>query len=282
MKETLKTVREKDFEVAEARRSDILQACLKHIGSPDPELRDELIYATLATWITEKKYFDDAELRQTLATCLDEQHLTFCVGERDTDSVFTRSFSSLVVASLLRRHRDTPYLPTEKVREVEKRVLEYLSQEKDYRGLTENGWAHAIAHAADVLDELAKCKELTREDLADILDTIAKLASSPLSVFICDEEERLCYAVKSVFEGSRMMRNRLLGWLEQLGTLARSCPDQGAEGGYMCFVNLKHFLRALYFELEHRSDVEGKADFSDSIDETLKVCYRLQTGQEGA
>ena len=282
LKETLKTAQENNFEAEEERRSDVLQACLKHIGSPDPELRDELIYATLATWIVEKRYFDDAELKQTLATCLDEQHLLFGVGERDTDSVFTRSFSSLVIAALLGRHRDAPFLSEQEVTEVKARVLTYLAQEKDYRGLTESGWAHAVAHAADVLDELAQCEELSREDLEDILNTVAKLASNALSVFACDEEERLSYAVKSVFESGKMTKDSLSGWLEQLGTLARRCPDHGADGGYTCFVNLKHFLRALYFELEHRSNVEGKTDFLESIDETLKLCYRLQTGQEGA
>ncbi|WKL05120.1 DUF2785 domain-containing protein [Paenibacillus amylolyticus] len=32
-------------------------------------------------------------------------------------------------------------------------------KERDYRGYDEEkGWAHAIAHAADVLDDLAQCK----------------------------------------------------------------------------------------------------------------------------
>ena len=282
LREALKEIQNNDFEVKEARRPDILQACLEYIGSPDPELRDELIYATLATWIVDKKYFDAAELEQTLETCLDEQHLGFCVGESDTKSVFTRSFSSLIIASLVRRHKETPFLSMQKIKDIKVRMLEYLSKEKDYRGLTENGWAHAVAHAADVLDELAQCEELNQGDLTDILEAIAKLATNPLSVFTSDEEERLAYAVRSVFENDKMAEDVLLGWLEQFDALARRCPDQGADEGYKCFVNLKHFLRALYFELEHRLKTEEKPEFLSCIDETLQLCYRLQTGQEGA
>ena len=279
LKGVLQTVRENDFEVEEERRLELLQACLEQTGSSDPELRDELIYATLAQWLDEKKYFDDAELNRILEVCLNEQHLTFRLGESGDDSVFTRSFSSLVIACLLRRHRDTPFLTAQGIGTVKARMLEYLLQEKDHRGLTEHGWAHAVAHAADVLDELAQCAELSEKDLEDILNTIAKLAASPLSVYICDEEERLTYAVKTVFENEKMTEPVLTSWLMEFGSLARHCPGHGAAEGYRCFVNLKHFLRALYFELEHHLEIENKPDFLDNINETLKLCYRLQTGQ---
>ncbi|MDD5369725.1 MAG: hypothetical protein PHQ40_11605 [Anaerolineaceae bacterium] len=63
---------------------------LDQIGSPDSELRDDLIYSSSATWILRLHLFNGDQLRQLLSIALDDQHLFYAIGETNTDSVFTR------------------------------------------------------------------------------------------------------------------------------------------------------------------------------------------------
>ncbi|WFR63343.1 hypothetical protein P9222_02810 [Paenibacillus amylolyticus] len=55
---------------------------MQHIGSPDPVLRDELIYITLATWIGQGVFMED-ELRHVLQLALDDQHLFMASESRE-------------------------------------------------------------------------------------------------------------------------------------------------------------------------------------------------------
>ncbi|HET7071711.1 MAG TPA: DUF2785 domain-containing protein, partial [Nocardioides sp.] len=69
------------------------------LGSTDPVDRDEIAYPILATWISEGVYDDLlAGLGDGMAA-----GLTQGLGEADTDSVFRRSFSALVLAECIRR-----------------------------------------------------------------------------------------------------------------------------------------------------------------------------------
>ena len=190
LKEFLRT--RADDALSEEERLEAARVCLTHLGSPDLELRDELIYTTLARWIVDKAYFSEVELRDFLQTSLDDQHLFFCLGDEEDDSVFTRSFSSLVIACILERHRKAPFLDEAVIGEVKARVTSYLNQERDLRGYVEGkGWAHAVAHAADVLDELVQCPEVDAAGVLELLACIRESACTPLYVYVHDEEERL-------------------------------------------------------------------------------------------
>src|SRR5437867_12258385 len=61
-----------------------------YLGSPDPELRDDLAYSILGVWITRQKKFSPEEL----VTLLEEwqSNLRAGIGETGTDSIFKRSF----------------------------------------------------------------------------------------------------------------------------------------------------------------------------------------------
>src|SRR4051812_49011386 len=66
------------------------------LASPDPELRDEIAYSTLASWIYQQKLLDAAALRSIADRLL--ANLTAHVGERDNDTVLRRSFSALTLS----------------------------------------------------------------------------------------------------------------------------------------------------------------------------------------
>lgn len=133
---------------------------LTHLGSIDAELRDRLIYTTFVKWARAGLYAPD-RYRALLNSLLDDRHLFHGLGERDTDTVFMRSFSALLCVWSVYHHRQQPYLAREEVLAAFDRVLDYFSREVDLRGYVEGkGWAHAVAHTADLLDEFAQCEEI--------------------------------------------------------------------------------------------------------------------------
>ncbi len=111
LKEKLQGLAQNKFRLSENDDlSELIPQMLYHIGSIDDYLRDELIYSAFGTWILRYNAIDFQQLRKILPIALDEQHMFCKLGEQDTDSVFTRSFSVLLLPLLLITHRAHPFL----------------------------------------------------------------------------------------------------------------------------------------------------------------------------
>ena len=233
------------------------------LGSTDPELRDTLIYGTLRSW--SESCLDTRQLDTLLNIALDEEHLTLGLGEQDSDSVFMRSFSSLAVALFVAQHRARPYLTVEGVHETHRRVVTYLRRERDLRGYVEGkGWADAVSHGADALDELALCPELGRQDLLDTLRVVRETVVGAPVVFVDEEDERLVTPVLSTVQRGILGKADISQW-----TLAFAAVEAAPtyREWFWRRTNIKRFLRSLYF----RSRYEGMADwFEPLLGETLQ------------
>ena len=86
---------------------DLTAELTRMLGDPDPAQRDGTAFPTLTTWI-ERGVYDDllAGLGDGMAT-----GLRVGLGERDTDTVFRRSFSALVLGECIARDNVRPLLP---------------------------------------------------------------------------------------------------------------------------------------------------------------------------
>jgi hypothetical protein len=250
LKEKLQTLAQNEFRLSDKDDlSEIIPAMLKHIGSTDSYLRDELIYSAFGTWILRHNALNPEQLRNLLPTVLDEQHMLYKIGQQGTDSVFTRSFSMLLLPLLLISHRSNPLFSAEEIHHIHEQLLYYFEHEKDRRGFVhEKGWAHAIAHAADALDDLAQCAEINRSDLAEILDTIRKVVCIESSCYTHLEDERLVTAVIAVLRRELVADAEITRWMEGFSDLAstvKSSPER-----HTIRVNVKNFLQSLYFRLQ--------------------------------
>lgn len=58
-----------------------------------------------------------------LDICLTEEYLFKGIGEQDTDTVFTRSFSSLVIALIVEKDKTKEFLEKQQLEEVYKKRL---------------------------------------------------------------------------------------------------------------------------------------------------------------
>lgn len=249
LKEALQLLAQTEFHLPEQNDgSALIPAMLQHIGSPDAVLRDDLIYSAFATWIYTDNSLSPDQLRRILQTALDEQHLFYKIGEENTDSIFRRSFSALLLPLVLIRHRAQPYLTLAEVDQTQQHLLRYLREEKDHRGFVPGkGWAHGFAHSADGLDELAQCAELDAPDLREILQAIRSVICVAEEVYSCGEEERLATAVVAV------ARRRVLGeaefsdWLE--GFVEATLAIEEYPQKLVLLSNVKNFLQSLHFRL---------------------------------
>jgi hypothetical protein len=166
------------------------------LGDSDPYRRDGLGYRVLSRWIEDGVYDD-------LLTGLGDgmcEGLTVGLGESDTDTVFRRSFSILIVAAALVRDNIVTLLhPTTVMRWGDEGLAWYV-KECDLRGWVEgHGWAHAVAHGADFIAALARSRHVDEGSMMVLLDAIADRLVAPTRYALTQgEDERLAYATMTL------------------------------------------------------------------------------------
>lgn len=258
LKERLTKIKNNDFVLEDGQSYFTLALeMMENIGSVDPELRDELIYSILCNWIIENKLIHE-HLKKLLNICLDKSHVFYKLGDRDEDSVFTRTFSALIVALVIYKHNQDNFLSEEELYQVKDKLVEYMLNEQDVRGYVEvKGWAHSAAHTSDALDELAQCSCFNKEDLLGILNSIKTKVCTGYYVYIDEESERMVNAIQSSFKRNLLSECEIKEWLN--GFTVENQEYNHMEG-FHSKVNIKGFLRSLYFRLleqeEYKSIVE--------------------------
>lgn len=246
--------------------SELTTAMLTYLGHPDGELRDDLIYLTFVYWIDRGVYSAEA-LRALLDTVLDDSHLYLGLGEVESDSVFTRAFSVLLVPLILARHHQEPFFSPPELAQLQNTLTRYLKRERDLRGfVVDKGWAHAVAHSADALAALAACRELDAKALYALLELTRDTASTMKTHYTHGEDERLSQVALQVFLRGVLEENEVKGWLESFQERAHDFEGEPLPESYWGFLNLKHFLRALYFcvkaapEVPYRRTILGQSE----------------------
>ena len=93
-----------------------------------------------------------------------------------------------------------PFLESFEIQEWMKLGLAYFAAEQDFRGYVgTKGWAHAMAHVADLMTFLSRSRYMQTVDLQHILVNIADKLSQPTEyVYTYLEDERLAYSVMSI------------------------------------------------------------------------------------
>ncbi|CAH1056018.1 hypothetical protein PAECIP111894_02171 [Paenibacillus pseudetheri] len=244
----LQRIEENDYELRSGEQlRDYVKLMLEYIGDPQPMLRDDLIYSTFYKWINEKQWFSDVELRELLLILLDEKHLFYHIGSKEDQAVFTRTFSVLVVALILQRHRERAFLDSAEFKNVKEALIRYYEEEQDLRGfMPEEGWAHAAAHGADALDELVRCSDSDAAIREEVLAVIQRMLYNDQYIFSDEEDERIATIVATMIDHHLLPQQSIADWirnLEQCGGWPRS------RGQYVARVNTKNFVRSLYFRL---------------------------------
>lgn len=225
--------------------SKVIELMMEYVGDPDPELRDELICTTFYQWIDTLDYLKEDQLHSLLDVALDERHLFCKIGSGEDHSVFTRTFSVLVVGLILRRHRKKEYLSNEEYVRIKEHLVRYYKSERDLRGyVVPYGWAHGAAHGADALGELALCRESTEAVHREILEAVKFLLMNATHILHHEEDDRIVNVVHMIYSSQLLTTMEMEGWLHDISS-------ELIEGdGYsqrVSRINRKNFIRSLFF-----------------------------------
>jgi hypothetical protein len=250
LKATLKNFKETNFQnPGTVNLHTLTNAMLEHIGNTDSELRDSLIYPSLTNLIINDVY-PRPELNRMLKVCLDDNHLFYKIGQEDGDAVFTRSFSSLIIAVLLFVNVQKSFVADEEVDEVATKLIDYVKKEEDVRGFVEGkGWAHSIAHVADTLDELVKQPQLKQARYKEIALLILEKMCFDQDYFLYEEDERMVIPMISMLQGG-MDPTFLFDKLDDISTELQQNYAKGSTQHFIQRTNIKQFLRSMLLHLE--------------------------------
>lgn len=240
-----------------------------HLGSPDPELRDDVAYGVLTQWLYVRRIVPPALRRELIDTWLG--NLVSGVGEQGTDSVFLRSFSALMLSVAAALDNEQPYLEQAEFDRVLRSALAYLHDEQDTRGFdAEKGWVHSVAHTADLLKFLGRSRHLGVRDQSAILAAISEKLAQVDHVLAFGEDERLARAVLSIAARPDADMTAFAAFLDSL----KPVPFDGlpTRSALAANQNRKHLAVSLYALLAVDSrDFAGFRQARESVRELLRT-----------
>ncbi|WP_215115557.1 DUF2785 domain-containing protein [Exiguobacterium sp. s80] len=234
-----------DLEISEV----LLEQMLHHIGSLDPVLRDELIYSRLAEWIMSEK-FTGSSAERIASFVFSQDGLFYHLAQTDETAVFRRSFSALILAVLLEKDATVHVLAESVYDDISSQLLRYLNMEDDFRGFVPTyGWAHSVAHIADVYDAWFKHPRCQIHQEQAAIARFIEILMTPDYVFVDEEQERVITAWLAARERGveddvllTMLERPIEGWLD--------LPVTWGDAQFNVLRNTKQLLRTLYFRVK--------------------------------
>jgi len=239
------------------------------LASPDPELRDDLAYSILTSWIYRRSLLSTP----TLLSLTDEwrANLKSGLGESGTNSVLKRSFSALMLSSMARREARLPFMGAERYHALVGESIAYLQDERDLRGYDATlHWIHATAHTADLLGALADSSLLRADEGAAMLAAIASQLNSTSGVYTQGEQDRLAAAVVSVVRRDDFKADALAPWLAKIEDADSSVWTDTTMQALTRYQNHNYMLQALVVRLSLEPESQKVAGFRQQVLEVLK------------
>lgn len=230
--------------------AELTRTLFSYLSSTDPELRDDIAYTVYANWLKHELYTKE-ELREHVQELL--ANLEKGIGETETDSVFLRAFSILLLAEIVHNDNKKPLLDEDQIRSILARGLWYLIAERDSRGhIPVKGWAHALAHTADLMLVLGRNRHLNGKDLRRILDAMAeKIVHATEYIYVHGEDERLASAIAEILRRDLIPADEVETWSK----IFTAPDDQDWKGVYTdekrnrAYQNTRNLVRSIYLEL---------------------------------
>ncbi len=265
LKDRLQALEKGQATLKQENQEQLLHSMLAHIGSTNSELRDNLIYGSFYDWILEKNLLDHSRLTELLDFSLNN---LLCKGieEHESDLVFTRTFTSLLLALILFRDHQDDFLSQHKLDDCKDKLLAYLAAEKDVRGyVTGKGWAHSVAHVSDAIDELVKNPKISKETYVDFLHALWNMILRNDYVFIHNEDERLLVPILTMLEHG-LEQQEIIQLLQQIPiTLMTQKSQLDLEHYRIILFNCKTLLKSFYIQ------TNGKPQYA-TLHQSIATC----------
>jgi hypothetical protein len=168
----------------DAERNRLARALTACVGAPDPALRDGIAFEGLQHWLRAR-----ALSNETMLFLADDLEAKLTANDAHG---FTQPFAALILSEVARADRVQAYLTPARRAQLLGAGIAYLTNVRDYRGFDEaEGWRHGVAHASDLLLQLALNPALGKPELTRIADAIAAQVAPDAHFYIYGESERL-------------------------------------------------------------------------------------------
>lgn len=225
-----------------------IQWLLEHLGDPSPEIRDELVFTSLARGIQEE-LFSLGQFQFISEEVSSGEGLYKEIDSRGV-SALKRSFRALIYANLLfcDGAKESLYyqqLPSPLRATMINQGLHYLTKEKETTGYSHQyGWVHAFAHGADLLTEVICHPSFTKSDIAEAFEIIGKIFKHVEIRFTNDEDWRLARALYQPILRGKIEPSLLTAWLQTVEFLLKEVND------FHKFSNFRSCLLEIYLQLD--------------------------------
>ncbi len=245
----------------------LTEELFSYLGSTDSELRDTIGLEVFYNWL-KSGLFSVENLRDFVTRLI--PNLQKDIGEIEGDSAFLRSFSALWLALIISHDNEKLEMERDDITPILEIALEYFLAERDLRGyVPHKGYAHAVAHAADLFTALVDSLHTDANDHVKILNCIAsKLGNTTHGIFLYNEDSRIARAVARIFVRNTLTTNQIKEWLVSL------CD--GWNGAWQSedltrsYNNGRSFLRALYLYILMLQDkVPNEEEILKLVQDTL-------------
>ena len=256
LKDKLKILRDNKYLLSSQKEyDDLAKDMLKCIGSFNSELRDDMIYSDFCELIS-NDFISKETLKEFLKELISDKYIFNGIGLNKDNGVYKRTFSLLIIALIIWKDNKEEFLSKDEVREVLDKIIKYYKLEKNIKGYDKfNGWAHAVAHGADVFNELVQSKWINKADCIDILDVLLNKVSESNYVYIDEESERIVSIIESMIDNDKITESILDKWLDKLESMIY---NSFAVDKMYRNVNIKVFLRSLYFRFIMKENINKR------------------------
>lgn len=251
-KTKLDALKAASFEIADpSERSRFAAAIVACLASPDPSLRDGIAFEALSHMLRAGQL--GVEVRLGIA-----RDLLARMQGQDGEG-FERPFAALTLAEIVRADRIGAYLPGELRDDIARAAVAYLSGVRDYRGFDEReGWRHGVAHAADLLMQIAFNPNFVQPGLAAKLrEAVAAQAAPQGHFYIYGEPERLAQPILALAQRKTFDE---AAWAAWFAALASPAPLQSwseafsSQAGLAKRHNTQAFLSAVWLNARLNSN----------------------------
>lgn len=231
-----------------------IQWLLDHLGDPSPEIRDDLVFTSLARGIQEE-LFTKEQFQFISAMIVSNGGLDKELDKLGT-STLERSFRALIYANLLSAdgNQHSLYyqvLKTDIRNTMLDQGLHYLEKEEDTTGFSSQyGWVHAFAHGADLLTEVVCHPDFSINRVHEVFDILGQLFKRISIRFIDDEEWRLARVLYEPILQGKVEQATLASWIKSL-----DFPLEEREDFYK-FSNFRSCLLEVYVQLDQRNSLQ--------------------------
>lgn len=233
-----------------------IQWLLEHLGDPSPEIRDELVFTSLARGIQEELF--SLEQFQFISEEISSDEGLYKEIDSRGVSALKRSFRALIYANLLSADVNQQSIFYQGLKGEIRNVLlnqglHYLSKEQDTTGFSSQyGWVHAFAHGADLLTEVICHPSFPKSDIAEAFEIIGKIFKGVDIRFTNDEDWRLARAFYEPILRGKIETSLLTAWLQTVEFPLKEAND------FQKFSNFRSCLLEVYIKLDQKNFLQDE------------------------